>query len=446
MATLEPSESRHARTEALRGSVQISAYGAPDGARWASQAAALGGTHMRLTNIFEESTAQASANGGDKLGEMDNKVRAATDAGFRVVIDFSYYRNLLIKENTNPYFLEWPAWLTPLAQILGRQFPGADYDYAHAPEVTAVALSGEPDILWGDNNPVQQAKSADQYLWALRQQVIAVRKLDYDGPITAGGFNHLNSDGPDRGAYGDAVDRLARVPWVDALTFHGYDEPAKLKSGIPRFVDVAQSGGKLALMEECGFSSDNTTDAARAAKFRTLVPCIAASGLSGLGLWNVGDYNGYDVRATHPETMKAWNEVVAALPVLGRAGAAVPASGGGGGGAPAPAPTQWTTFAGDATPGDTFIAALEGNALCVGPRSEWGTVTVPAVGQKRLCTIPASVLGNRKPQRTIYPLLNTDGTSDGATIEVWPNKTVVTNVPANGGGRRIAPMMYAPLS
>lgn len=441
MATLEPSESRRVRTEALRGSVQISAYGAPDGAKWARQAAALGGTHMRLTNIFEESTAQAAVNGGDKLGEMDSKVRAAVDAGFRIIVDFSYYRNLLIKERTNPHFLEWPAWLAPMAQILARQFPGADYDYAHAPEVAAVALSGEPDILWGDNDPVQQAKSPDRYLWALRQQVTAVRKLDYDGPVTAGGFNHLNSDGPDRGAYGDAVDRLAAVPWVDALTFHGYDEPAKLKPGISKFVDAAQSRGKLALMEECGFNSDNTTDAARAAMFRALVPCVAASGLAGLGLWNVGDYNGYDVRAIHPEAMKAWNEVVAALPVLGRAGAAVPA-----GGESTPTPTQWTTFSGDATPGDTFIAALEGNALCVGPRSEWGTVTIPAVGQKRLATIPAAVLGDRKPQRACYPLLKTDGTSDGSTVEVWPNKTVVTNVVSGGGGKRICPMMYAPLA
>lgn len=441
MATLEPSESRRVRAEALRGSVQISAYGAPSGARWAVQAAALGGTHMRLTNIFEESTAQAAANSGDKLGEMDSKVRAAVDAGFRIIVDFSYYRNLLIKEGTNPYFLEWSAWLSPMAQILGRQFPGADCDYAHAPEVAAVALSGEPDILWGDNNPTQQAKSPDQYLWALRQQAIAVRKLDYDGPITAGGFNHLNSDGPDRGAYGNAVDRLAAVPWVDALTFHGYDEPAKLKPGISKFVDVAQSGGKLALMEECGFNSDGTTDSARAAKFRALVPCVAASGLSGLGLWNVGDYNGFDVRATHPETMKAWGEVVAAMPVLGRGGGVAPPAGGS-----APAPAQWTAFSGDAAPGDTFIAALAGSALCVGPRSEWGTVTVPTAGQKRLATIPAAVLGDRKPQRTIYPLLKTDGTSDGATVEVWPNKTVVTNVPSGGGGKRIAPMMYAPLA
>ena len=442
MATLEPSESRRVRTEALRGSVQISAYGAPDGARWATQAAALGGTHMRLTNIFEETTSQAVTNGGGKLDEMDNKVRAAVDAGFRIVVDFSYYRNLLIKEGVNPYFLEWSAWLAPMAQILSRRFPGAAYDYAHAPEVSAVALSGEPDILWGDNNPVQQAKSADQYLWALRQQVIAVRKLDYDGPVTAGGFNHLNADGPDRGAYGDAVDRLADAPWVDALTFHGYGELEKLKPGISKFVDVAQAGGKLALMEECGFNSDNTSDAARAAKFRALVPCVAASGLSGVGLWNVGDYNGFDVRATHPEAMKAWSEVVAAMPVLGRAGAAAPASGGGA----APATDSWVVFAGDATPGDEFIAALKGGALCVGPRSEWGSVTVPAVGQKRLCTIPAAVIGDRKPQRTIYPLLKTDGTSDGSTVEVWPNKTVVTNVVTNGGGKRICPMMYAPLA
>lgn len=443
MATLEPSEGRRMRTEALRGSVQISAYGAPDGAKWARQAAALGGTHMRLTNIFEESTAQAAANSGDKLGEMNNKVRAAVDAGFRIIIDFSYYRNLLIKEGTNPYFLEWYSWLSPMGQILSMQFPGANYDYAHAPEVAAVALSGEPDILWGDNNPIQQAKSPDQYLWSIEQQAIAVRKWDYDGPITAGGFNHLNSDGPDRGAYGDAVDRLAAAPWVDALTFHGYDEPAKLLTGISKFVDVAQAGGKLALMEECGFNSDRTADSARAAKFRALVPCVAASGVAGLGLWNVGDYNGFDVRATHPEAMKAWSEVVAALPVLGRGAAAAPA---GAGSAPAPAPTQWTSFGGDATPGDTFMAALEGNALCVGPRAEWGTVTVPAVGQKRLATIPPGVTGDRKPQRTAYPLLKADGTSDGATIEVWPNKTVVTNVPAGGGGKRIAPMMYAPLA
>ena len=98
------------------------------------------------------------------------------------------------------------------------------------------------------------------------------------------------------------------------------------------------------------------------------------------------------------------------------------------------------------TPSDTFMASLSGHALCVGPLAEWGTVTVPAVGQKRLATIPQAVLGDRKPQRTIYPLLKADGTSDGATIEVWPNRTVVVNIPAGGSGKRVAPMMYAPLA
>ena len=73
-------------------------------------------------------------------------------------------------------------------------------------------------------------------------------------------------------------------------------------------------------------------------------------------------------------------------------------------------------------------------------------MTIPAVGQKRLATIPAQVLGDRKPQRVCYPLLKTDGSSDGSTVEVWPNKTVVTNVVAGGGGTRICPMGYAPLA
>ena len=71
---------------------------------------------------------------------------------------------------------------------------------------------------------------------------------------------------------------------------------------------------------------------------------------------------------------------------------------------------------------------------------------MPNTGQKRVLTIPPEVLGNAKPQRTCYPLPKTDGTSDGATVEVWPNKTVVANIPAGGGGKRVMPMMYAPLA
>ena len=71
---------------------------------------------------------------------------------------------------------------------------------------------------------------------------------------------------------------------------------------------------------------------------------------------------------------------------------------------------------------------------------------MPNVGQKRVATIPSAVLDGSQPQRTCYPLLKTDGTSDGATVEVWPNKTVVANIPAGGGGKRVMPMMYAPLA
>ena len=164
------------------------------------------------------------------------------------------------------------------------------------------------------------------------------------------------------------------------------------------------------------------------------------SGLNGCGLWNIGQYGDFDVRPdTGPKSAAAWLQVVDA--VNGRR----PAGAGGASPTPPPAP-EWAEFAGDMTPADKFIACLSTHALYVGPKSEWGTVTLPAVGQKRVATIPAAVLGDAKPQRTCYPLLKTDGTSDGATIEVWPNKTVVANVPTGGGGKRVAPMMCAPLA
>ena len=298
-----------------------------------------------------------------------------------------------------------------------------------------VALAGEPMVLWGNDNPVQRAGSADQYVWSLLQQVEAVRRLGYDGPVAAGGFIHLGADGRGRDAHGDLFDQVARLPEVDVFTAHGYDNPTG--DAFRNLAQIATQAGKPFILEEVGFN--DPTDSAKAAKLAAFANIAFLSGLNGVGLWNIGQYGDFDVRPdSGPLSATAWLQVVDA--VNGRR----PASSGAGGGA-APT-TAWVTFPGDMTPADTFIAALSGHALCVGPRSEWGTVTVPNVGQKRVATIPPAVLGDSKPQRTVYPLLKPDGTSDGATVEVWPNKTVVTNVPAGGGGKRVMSMMYAPLA
>ncbi len=435
MATMGPTEERKRRTEALRGCVIASANGAPDGKLWAQRARQLGVTHMRITDLFGDSTAQALHNGGDKLGELDAKVRWARDANVRFWLDLSYVRNLLIKEKANPYYLGWQDWLPYFREVLWRHFPDTDIRYQDYPTMDCVALAGEPLVLWGADNPVQQAGSADRYVWSLLQQVEAVRRLGYDGPIAAGGFIHLGSDGRGRDAHGDLFDQVARLPEVDVFTAHGYDSPTG--DAFRNLSQIATQAGKPFILEEVGYS--DKTDDAKAAKLAAFAQVAFMSGLNGVGLWNIGQYSDFDVRPdAAPKSAAAWLQVVDA--VSGRR----PAGPGAGGGAATP--PEWVTFPGDATPSDTFIAALSGHALCVGPRSEWGTVTVPNVGQKRAATIPAAVLGDAKPQRTAYPLLKTDGTSDGATVEVWPNKTVVTNIPAGGSGKRVMPMMYAPLA
>ena len=432
MATMGPTEERKRRTEALRGCVIASANGAPDGKLWAQRARQLGVTHMRITDLFGDGTAQALNNGGDKLGELDAKVRWARDSNIRFWLDLSYVRNLFIKEKANPYYKTWQEWLPYFREVLRRDFPDSSVAYMDYPTLDCVALAGEPMVLWGDDNPVQRAGSADQYVWSLLQQVEAVRRLGYDGPIAAGGFIHLGADGLGRDAHGDLFDRVARLPEVDVFTVHGYDTPTA--DAFRNLARIATQTGKPFILEEVGFS--DATDAAKAAKLTAFAEVASLSGLNGVGLWNVGQYGDFDVRPdTTPESAAAWLRVVDAV------SARRPTAAGG----VAPAPT-WVTFSGDMTPGDTFIASLHGQALCVGPRSEWGTVTLPNVGQKRVATIPPDVLGDSKPQRTCYPLLKTDGTSDGATVEVWPNRTVIANIPAGGGGKRVMPMMYAPLA
>lgn len=431
MATMGPTEERKRRAEALRGCVIASANGAPDGKLWAQRARQLGVTHMRITDLFGDGTAQALNNGGDKLGELDSKVRWARDANVRFWLDLSYVRNLFIKDKTNPYYKTWQEWLPYFREVLWRDFPDSDVSYQDYPTMDCVALAGEPMVLWGDDNPVQQAGSADQYVWSLLQQVEAVRRLGYDGPIAAGGFIHLGADGSGREAHGDLFNQVARMPEVDVFTTHGYDNPTA--DAFRNLARIATQAGKPFVLEEVGFN--DASDDAKAAKLAAFAEVASMSGLNGVGLWNIGQYGDFDVRPdTGPKSAAAWLRVVDAVNARRPVGVS----------AAAPAEPSWVTFA--AETGDAFIAALAGHALCVGPRSEWGTVTVPAAGQKRVATIPAAVLGDAKPQRTCYPLLKTDGTSDGATVEVWPNKTVVSNVPQGGAGKRVMPMMYAPLA
>lgn len=430
MATMGPTEERKRRAEALRGCVIASANGAPDGKLWVQRARQLGVTHMRITDLFGDGTAQALNNGGDKLGELDMKARWARDANIRFWLDLSYVRNLFIKEKVNPYYKTWREWLPYFREVLRRDFPDSNVPYQDYPTMDCVALAGEPMVLWGEDNPAQQAGSADQYVWSLLQQVEAVRRLGYDGPIAAGGFIHLGADGRGRDAHGNLFDQVARMPEVDVFTTHGYDNPTG--DAFRNLARIATQAGKPFILEEVGFN-DNTDDA-KAAKLTAFAEVASLSGLNGVGLWNIGQYGDFDVRPdTGPKSAAAWLQVVDAV------GARRPVS-------PGMAAPEWTVFAGDATPSDMFIASLSGHALCVGPRSEWGSVTLPNAGQKRVATIPQQVLGDAKPQRTAYPLLKVDGTSDGATVEVWPNRTVISNIPAGGTGKRVMPMMYAPLA
>lgn len=330
-ASISPHKWRTLKAKKVaRGMVEASAYGSPDADRWLNDALALRINTLRLTNLFEESSTAAFANAGDKLGEQDRKVKAALSAGMDIVVDLSWIRNLLVKEGINPYFLS-ERELKPYVEIaLQQPFPdGSGRTYAQAPEVAYVGLWGEPLAEYGDDNPVQQAKSASQLRRAYQTLARVVRDLGYDGPIAAGGFNHLSDDG--KGADGGLqIDKIAGLPEIDILTIHGYGDQHHVETTARLYATAAWAhrNCKPCVLEEIGFAAEDfNSDSLRALEFTKLATAVRFSSVDGIGLWNIGQYNGYDVRpAGQPKAAAAWRDAVAALPVPMRGGVAVAAS------------------------------------------------------------------------------------------------------------------------
>ena len=128
-------------------------------------------------------------------------------------------------------------------------------------------------------------------------------------PISAGGFLHQGKDG-----WGTDADlgfkEIWSLPEIDIPTIHVYDDDAI--NSIPQLVAFCHSIGKPLVIEETG-KEYKGNDAERAKWFEKIASKIKDSKAfpDGIGLWNIGEMNGYDVRADeHPITTKAVRELM----------------------------------------------------------------------------------------------------------------------------------------
>lgn len=282
-------------TDEGRKLVIASAYGAPDADEWVADARRMGVTVMRLTDIVETGLEDCLNDPEGKYEEMDLKARTAADAGMGVVLDLSFIRNAAIRAGRNPYKEDFD-WSTYVAPLLARPFPTGG-TYGTSEHIVYVSLPGEPHVDWGDD-PNEKADTAEDLIAFYQRLARVVRRAGVDRPVAAGGFIHHTADGNGTDA-GLDITAVYSLIEIDVCTTHAYDQDSL--DALPMLTRYAHALGKPFILEETGRNAEGHSDAGRADWFARVREACADAGVDGVGVWNVGQGGGFDVRPPrHP--------------------------------------------------------------------------------------------------------------------------------------------------
>lgn len=386
MATLSPSAARAEHVDRLVGSVCVPA-GAGD-------YRALLATHHKIANPVSRGTAYLDD--PFQYVNMDRQAAEAADLGLRFVIDLSYIRDLVVSDGGRWHLMTADDWRGLFSTILLRTGPFGR-PWALEPTLDGIVLARDPDILTGG----RPAGSVDAYMQSMLAQATAVRQLGFDGAVISGGLRWLTAAGG-IAAYGDALDRLAAVEWIDMVAL-SYQERLS-QTVVAACADIVQAQGGIPVCD--GVASGLTGD--------------AASALRATGVVAIGALPGASLSAAQ------WAAVVQAA-----TGKTV------GGGAPAPAPvvsdTGWQNVGGG------LQYRKYGPFLSVRSSSEWAVWTAPSAGEQRVFDFPPAIKAQGRVNVATFPLVTGSYEDDGSTISMWPDGTVTAHV--KKPGTRIFPTM-----
>ena len=288
--------------------VIASAHGAQDADEWVAHAQAAGVTVMRLTDIVETGLEDCLSDPGARYEEMDSRARAAVDAGMGIVLDMSFIRDAAIRAGRNPYRTDFD-WEPYITSLLTRPFPAGD-TYGTSEHVVYVSLPGEPRVDWGDD-PNGRADTAEDLIAFYQRLARLVRRAAVDRPLAAAGFIHHTADGNGTDA-GLDITAVYSLVEIDVCTTHAYDQDSL--DALPMLTRYAHALGKPFIMEEMGRGAQERPDDEMADWLARLQEACAAAGVDGVGVWEVEQSRGFDVRPPqYPLTAAAVRRMVDAV-------------------------------------------------------------------------------------------------------------------------------------
>jgi hypothetical protein len=261
--------------------------------------AAAGQNLIRPTDQWDSNTPNQTADDPVVWANMDHLLSAARARGVFVVIDLSAFRWLLTSQDTDPNSVD--LWAGFAAKVAAR--------YRTNPAVAYYSIAGEP-------TPPSTTAQLQSLLDFYRTTSAAIRAMDPNHLIAAGGFNHME-DHPEL-AWWQAIDSLPGNDIVAVKTYSQHD--LDLMATIAAY---GRSASRPVIDEEFGMPQSygdatfaggvayNGLSTGRAPFFSAVYRTGRDLGFAGFIFWNMGCQTGPTSYEVSPLTPATWSVVVA---------------------------------------------------------------------------------------------------------------------------------------
>ncbi len=300
---------------------------------------------LRLSDIFNQTSNDPGAPYAEADWQwIDGLIARAGEAGMKVILDLSSYRNWLVwssqidhgwvvncqanQDRTpvdyaalDPYTVAHRAdWTTFMTFVANRVNTVTGITYRKDPTILVVSIAGEPiGPGYGEcGKASSEQELTDFFVWALAEwKSLDPHHLRSTGGLS-GTYAGLDGNG-DPILSGQQVDGIALFGLADNTlpSLHTYPPQTTqlpLADGqTPVLAPVAQALGKPWFTEEFGFRQEEG-DAFRASEFDAIFAAQTTYGSVGSLFWNLGPEVGVGTFDVNPSTPLTWARILAEAP------------------------------------------------------------------------------------------------------------------------------------
>ena len=263
----------------------------------ASSVAQARAAHLNVIRVVsflhEEQDPTSAPYDEERWQRVDRMIAAARQAGLKVELDLTTYRNLLIAHHINAYTYDWRPFIrfvTHRVNTVSRETYGSDPTIALVAFAAEVEPPGSPDV------PVNYTTA--QITGFFARTLAQWRAQDRHHLLTTGGLLHLD--------YDTGIDwrSIMRLPVVSVAAIHVYSVGDE-RVTVPQVSAFAIALKKPWITEEFG-NERGLGDAVRARWFAQMYELQSRYHSAGVAFWNLGIQTvspTYDVNTSTPLTL-----------------------------------------------------------------------------------------------------------------------------------------------